>query len=74
MEVHHARAFLAVAEELHFGRAAQRVNLTQPALSRLVKGLERTLGAALFERLTPAARQLLLAVVGVVARHPRAAP
>lgn len=65
MEVHHARAFLAVAEELHFGRAAQRVNLTQPALSRLVQGLERTLGAALFDRttrkvaLTPAGEALV---------------
>ncbi|WP_419404127.1 LysR family transcriptional regulator, partial [Micrococcus sp. F3Y] len=65
MEVHHARAFLAVAEELHFGRAAHRVNLTQPALSRLVQGLERTLGAALFDRttrkvaLTPAGEALV---------------
>ncbi|MCT1761352.1 MULTISPECIES: LysR family transcriptional regulator [Micrococcus] len=63
MEVHHARAFLAVAEELHFGRAAQRVNLTQPALSRLVKGLERTLGAALFERTT---RKVALTPAGEV--------
>jgi len=65
VEVHHARAFLAVAEELHFGRAARRVNLTQSALSRLVQGLERTLGAALFDRttrkvaLTPAGEALV---------------
>lgn len=59
------RGFVAVAEEGHFGRAATRLHMTQPPLSRQVQRLERTIGFALFTRnatgadLTPAGRVFL---------------
>ncbi|MBN9742709.1 LysR family transcriptional regulator [Amycolatopsis sp. A1MSW2902] len=78
MDLSQLEVFRVVAEELHFGRAAERLHLAQPYLSRTVRALEAELGAPLFERttrrveLTPAGRALLEPAAAILRMGERA--
>jgi DNA-binding transcriptional LysR family regulator len=79
VELRHLRYFVAVASELHFARAAQRLLVSQPALSQQIRGLEAELGLKLFERdrrrvrLTPEGTAFLAEARAVVQQADHAA-
>lgn len=74
LELRHFRCFVAVAEELHFGRAAERLHVSQPPVSLAIKELETELGLRLFERssrriaLTPQGEEVLRDARAILAR------
>ena len=76
MELRQLRAFVEVAGQGHFGRAAQRLHLTQPSLTQRIQALEREVGVQLLER---SAREVRLTAAGTMllphaqslVRHPR---
>jgi DNA-binding transcriptional LysR family regulator len=78
IELRHLRTFLVVAEELHFGRAADRLRVSQSRVSQLIRTLETIVGERLFERssrrvaLTPAGEQLRSRVQPAIAELRRA--
>ena len=63
LEVREARYFIAVAEELNFGRAAARLQMSQPPLSAAIKALEKRLGVLLLHRTT---REVTVTSAGMV--------
>lgn len=77
IELRQVRIFIALSEELHFGRTAQNLYLPQSVVSQQVKRLERALGVSLFDRtrrrieLTCEGRQLIPLAIAIIAAEER---
>src|SRR4051794_10741613 len=78
MELRHLRYFVTLADDLHFGRAAERLFISQPALSQQIRSLEGELGLTLLERdrrgvrLTPEGELFLIEAKAVIRQADRA--
>jgi DNA-binding transcriptional LysR family regulator len=70
VELRQIRSFLSIAETLHFGRTAELIHISQPALSLQIRGLEKEIGVQLFERNR---RKTTLTAAGIAFRNDAAA-
>ena len=69
MELSHLRVFLEVAKYLNFSKAAEKIHLSQPAVSIKIKALEKYLNVKLFNRSLPNAQRMKLTMLNIMEKH-----